>query len=344
MSAIASSSNIVSDSRWTTLSGPGKGATQEVMKALLVLGRSSDCDVVVNDPKASRKHAQVEYTSEGFEIKILSENNSMRINTEETARAILKDGDIISIGDSDIRFNTTNTKMRTKDNNTPRPAWQPQIVQPQSVAQIQMPQASGPAMVYEYPAEAAQPPPRRVKKPKPNYTRFYLYGGIVLVGIWLFSGSALKKKKEITIRSQEQIDQDIEAVKKMQEAVEELRKRNGINPSPEMRQAQENYVKGFRDFRKGQYERALESFQACLSLAPDHILCNRYLRLSYRKFNELIQYHMVLGRKYRDQEQYRACRAAFRNVMFMVKDTTSPTFKEARANFDACNSFIEGNF
>jgi pSer/pThr/pTyr-binding forkhead associated (FHA) protein len=336
MSSAVSSSAIASDSRWTTLSGPGKGSTQEVMKALLVIGRSSDCDVVVNDPKCSRKHAQVEYTADGFAIQILSESNSMRINGTDSDRSLLRDGDVISIGDTDIRFNTTNTKLRTRENSTPRPSWQPQIVPAQPVA-------AAPAAPYEYPPEAAIPP-RRPKGPKTGSKRFYLYGGIVLLGFWLFTGGTIKKKKELSIRTQEQIDQDIEAAKKMQEAAEELRRQTGQNPSPEMRQAQENYVKGFRDFRKGQYERALESFQACLSLAPDHILCNRYLRLSQRKFNELIQYHMVLGRKYRDQEQYRACRAAFRNVMFMVKDTTSPTFKEARANFDACNSFVEGNF
>jgi pSer/pThr/pTyr-binding forkhead associated (FHA) protein len=340
MSAIASSSNISSDSKWTTLSGPQKGSSQELTKALVVLGRSSDCDIVINDPKCSRRHAQVEVTPNGFEIQILSESNAMKINGRETQSTTIKDGDIITIGDTDIRFNTTNTKFRTKETSAPRSSlgWTPQIVTHPA------PQAVSPSP-YQYPAQPA-PTPRSSKrsKPKSNNSRVYIYGGIVLVGIWLFTGGTIKKKKEITIRTQEQIDQDIESAKKLQEAAEELRKQSNQNSSPEMRQAQENYVKGFRDFRKGQYERALESFQACLSLAPEHVLCNRYLRLSQRKFSELIQYHMVLGRKYRDQEQYMACRAAFRNVMFMVKDFSSPIFKEAKANFDACNSFVEGNF
>ena len=64
--------------------------------------------------------------------------------------------------------------------------------------------------------------------------------------------------------------QDIEAAKKLREAAQ-MQRKNNLTPTFEIRQAQENYIKGFRDFKKGQYERALESFQACLALYPDHI-------------------------------------------------------------------------
>jgi hypothetical protein len=103
-------------------------------------------------------------------------------------------------------------------------------------------------------------------------------------------------------------------------------------------------VRGFRDYRKGQYERSMVSFQACLALNPEHVLCNRYIRLSQRKFDELVQNQVVLGRKYRDQNQYQACRASFRNVMVMVKDANSKIYQEAKANYDACNAFVEGRY
>ena len=109
-------------------------------------------------------------------------------------------------------------------------------------------------------------------------------------------------------------------------------------------QAQETYIKAFRDYRKGQYERALEQFQACLSLAPQHALCNRYLRLSQRKFNELIQQQMILGRKYRDQNQFKACLASYRNVMVMIKDSQNVTYKEAKTNYDYCHYMVEGRY
>lgn len=324
--------SLASQSKWTVLNGPMKGAVQEITRHAMVIGRSSDCDIViVNDPKCSRKHAKVELTSHGFEIQSLSSSNALKVNGESVQSTVLEDGDVIGIGDTELQFNVVLgvPPVVARDRRSPL-----QIV-PANTAQ--------PVSPYDY-TKPAPNTPRPKARGGSNKGRFYLYGGVLLVVAFLFTGSPLKKKKVIPIRTQEQIDQDIESARKLQEAAEELRRKSNQNPSFEMRQAQENYVKGFRDFRKGQYERALESFQACLSLAPDHVLCNLYLRLSQRKFDELIQYQMVLGRQYRDQEQYRPCRAAFRNVMVMVRNPSSTLYKEAKANFDACNSFVEGNF
>ncbi len=108
--------------------------------------------------------------------------------------------------------------------------------------------------------------------------------------------------------------------------------------------AQAQYIKGFRDFKKGQYESGLLHFQQCLALQPQHELCQRYLRLSRKKIQELIQYHMVLGRKYKDQKQYQACSSTFRNVTFLVKDPSKKLFKEATQNYKYCENQLEGNF
>ena len=165
---------------------------------------------------------------------------------------------------------------------------------------------------------------------------------MVLVGIWLFSGTAAKKKAN-ALRSEQQIQQEIEEANKLRDAAEKMSLKR-VDGTVTARQAQENYVRGFRDYQKGQYERALFSFQACLALNPEHILCNRYLRLGQRKFDELVQSEMVLGMKYRDQNQYKACRSSFRNVMVMVKDANSQVFQQAKANYEACDALVEGRF
>jgi tetratricopeptide (TPR) repeat protein len=166
---------------------------------------------------------------------------------------------------------------------------------------------------------------------------------IALVGGYLILSDTKKKKEEFGLRTEQQMNADIESANKIKEARENENAKR-LDTAPTARQAQENYVRGFRDYRKGQYERALESFQACLALDPSHVLCNRYLRLSQRKFNEMVQYYVLLGRKYRDQNQFASCRAAFRNVMVMVKDANNETYKLAKANYEACNAFIEGRF
>ena len=59
-------------------------------------------------------------------------------------------------------------------------------------------------------------------------------------------------------------------------------------------EARSAFVQGFRDFKKGQYESSLSHFQNCLALEPNHTLCTRYISLSRKKIEELIQYNICL--------------------------------------------------
>jgi hypothetical protein len=170
-----------------------------------------------------------------------------------------------------------------------------------------------------------------------------IYAILGIVVLLLFTGNSKKKKDALAMRTEQQIQADIEAANKL-EAAAQTSAQKKLDDSVTAKQAQENFVRGFRDYRAGQFERSLDSFQACLALNPNHTLCNRYIRLAQRRFNEIVQYDMVLGRKYRDQNQFNPCRAAFRNVMVMVKDANSLIYKEAKANYDACNALAEGRY
>lgn len=310
------------ETKWTVINGPMKGSVRLMSLVQFTIGRSTECEfIVVNDPKVSRKHAFVSNENGVLNIASLNENNPVIVNGNPVTKVALNSGDVIAIGETEIQFNATTLPSA----HSQRPMF------------MMDPQMPGQRPTQPRPSRA-----RRVSGNDQNRNRFLIYGGILLIGFWLFSGSP-KKKKEVEIRTEQQIQADIEAANKLKELSDQQAMKR-LDGSLTAQQAQENYVRGFRDYKKGQFERALVSFQACLALNPEHILCNRYQRLSQRRFNELIQYEIVLGRKYRDQNQFKACRAAFRNVMVMVKDANSATYKEAKANYEACNSLVEGRF
>lgn len=308
--------SLAPETKWTVVKGPMKGAVRLMSQAQFTIGRSTDCEfVIVNDPKCSRKHATVLVTPQGVEVIADNEKNPMLINGREVLRARLNDGDVLTLGETDIQFNAAARRLDPAHMAVFRPQGHGMPAQPRNRA-------------------------RREKKSNPMLLVLYFMLGIGALFIFTPSG---KKKKTIDPRTEKQIEADIDAANKLRESAEAAAIKR-MDESLTARQAQENYVRGFRDYKKGQYERSLVSFQACLAMAPEHVLCNRYLRLAQRKFNELIQMEMVLGRRYRDQNQYKACRAAFRNVMVMVKDANSSAYKEAKANYEACNSFVEGRF
>jgi hypothetical protein len=70
----------------------------------LSIGRLPDNDVVVADPKASRKHTEIRPAGNGFLLVDLQSTNGTKVNGTNVGEHILVDGDRISIGATEFRF------------------------------------------------------------------------------------------------------------------------------------------------------------------------------------------------------------------------------------------------
>jgi hypothetical protein len=82
---------------------PG-GAVHEVAleSAVAVVGRDPSCDLVINDPKCSRRHAVVESGPGGLVIRDSGSANGILVNGRRTERAPLAAGDVFRIGDVEV--------------------------------------------------------------------------------------------------------------------------------------------------------------------------------------------------------------------------------------------------
>jgi hypothetical protein len=70
----------------------------------LVLGRMSDSDIVVADPRSSRRHAEIRPAGHGFAIADLGSMNGTTVNGAAIREQPLQDGDEIRIGSTVLRF------------------------------------------------------------------------------------------------------------------------------------------------------------------------------------------------------------------------------------------------
>ena len=68
------------------------------------MGRQADCVIVLADPNASRKHAEIRAASEGFDLIDLGSTNGTRVNGEVVTTRRLAHGDLITIGNTVLRF------------------------------------------------------------------------------------------------------------------------------------------------------------------------------------------------------------------------------------------------
>jgi two-component system, cell cycle response regulator len=97
----------------TFLSGPALGKEIPLIHRQLVLGRGSDCDIMIPDPSVSRKHLQVSCrkvvkNGEKPKLKVvlqdLGSSNGTMVNYVSVRRAVLKPGDKIFLGRVILKF------------------------------------------------------------------------------------------------------------------------------------------------------------------------------------------------------------------------------------------------
>src|SRR3954469_18365275 len=73
----------------------------------IVVGRSSELDMVLVEDMVSRRHARIECTEEQIVIEDLGSTNGTFVNGEKIKRATLKEGDRVLIGTSILKVVST---------------------------------------------------------------------------------------------------------------------------------------------------------------------------------------------------------------------------------------------
>jgi two-component system, cell cycle response regulator len=89
------------------LYGPNLGRRYPLGPDEVILGRGADVHIVLDADSVSRRHARVKLAAEsgaGFVLEDLGSTNGSYVNDRRVERALLKDGDIIRIGVTILKF------------------------------------------------------------------------------------------------------------------------------------------------------------------------------------------------------------------------------------------------
>lgn len=80
------------------------GRRHELTKRKVVVGRSRDCDITIDDANISRRHAEIRQENGGYWIVDLDSTNGVEVNGERVKRAELTHEDAIVLGTTDVTF------------------------------------------------------------------------------------------------------------------------------------------------------------------------------------------------------------------------------------------------
>jgi hypothetical protein len=92
------------------------GQAHALTQPTTVLGRGADCDIVISDRQASRRHVEVCREAQGFTLRDRGSTNGTWLNGARlNAPALLQDGDAIRIGNACFTFRDPDATLENAD-------------------------------------------------------------------------------------------------------------------------------------------------------------------------------------------------------------------------------------
>lgn len=345
------------------LKGPHAGERFEFQKAQIRMGRDSDNDIVLSkDPRISRHHLEIKQREGHFHVVNVSQKNYVLQNGQNVTNEKIENFAVIQLGDTEFRFliqgNTQAmeplvTKMPAHlgiapaAKAAPLPGESAAAVKPLAVPGAFPPprkSPGGPSPRAQFRTASRGSSPSAIDKlvSNPKFSLFAVVGFIAIVMLFSSLGDKTKKAENRAFRTEEELTVVREEAENELKAFEEHKAR--MNQQI-YQKAYENFLRGYRDYRQGQFLRARESFQVVLNLDPENELARRYLNLAKIRFDELVKFHMLQGRRYLEKQNYRMCKASFQTVMTMLgNDPSNPEYKEALMTHRQCAAAMERRF
>jgi pSer/pThr/pTyr-binding forkhead associated (FHA) protein len=84
--------------------GVGLGKTLPLGDRRVLAGRGDDADLLIDDPAASRRHFEIGEQGGSYLLKDLRSTNGTQVNHVTVAECRLTNGDIITVGETDVGF------------------------------------------------------------------------------------------------------------------------------------------------------------------------------------------------------------------------------------------------
>src|SRR5262245_37716193 len=95
------------------VAGPDRGRVVAMSVFPILIGRGRDTDTCLNDPYVSRAHCRIEMRGTDLSLVALTTNSGTFVNNQRISEHVLRVGDIIRIGDTQLRLEKELTDQTT---------------------------------------------------------------------------------------------------------------------------------------------------------------------------------------------------------------------------------------
>lgn len=243
--------------RLRILKGADVGATFVLKASSVTLGRGDEVNIVIGDLKASRTHARLDFTQEGWVVSDLGSANGIFFQGEYIRKFGIRSGEHFTLGETIIEFLVSDEKSRI----LLAPPKDPNEVERQDMALAHQ------KIKVQNLAHGAQ-----VAKKKTSPRSLLLMAAAVGVYFYLDSQNSSKapKPEPKPIASKDgtvPADEDRALASYLPSSVSKDVEKT----------ADQYYWLGFREYMEGNYLRAKDNFELALQVNPAHEKARHYL-------------------------------------------------------------------
>lgn len=291
-------------------SGPDAGKGFRIKPPKITVGRDPQCQIALTDPKVSRTQCVIKIANNVTCVDVSSRKTTL-INGKPCGTTILKPGDVISFGQTKMKF-MTRTSEKAK-------------------AQL--------------PGQGGQPVVSKEKQEGRNH--LYIFMGIILCLAATYK--VLEKepvaKKQVQLATTEDLKKQIEETNErsslLRESYEEKKK---LSQKKYLYQVEKHFITGFRDYQNGRYGRALDSFGTTIATDQNHSQAQQYAKTARKKREELIDTHLRDGQKYKSKLMYNRCAAEFEKAIVLINNNKSNKYELAKSQLEECRLLMSGGY
>ncbi|MDD0854450.1 FHA domain-containing protein [Halobacteriovorax sp. GB3] len=267
------------------LTGKNKGLCYYIQGKRVVLGRGKDCDVQVLDVKASREHLEIVAVGRGLVLTDLKSQNGVVVNDLKVSQHELKDGDKIIIGTTVLKYGEIEVKNEL----------------------VEVDEEDD----EDEEEEELEEVEKSKSKKKPN-RRVLIYGIVALLAAFFLLPEEDTKGPKKAKKTNNQVSADL---------TKNFIKKKETDEDKELQDTIETYIhRGQREYREGNYFRAMEEFRRALILSPEHGRASFYMEKAKQRLDEKIKKTFISARQETEALKYDAAVVSYCSVVKLLQD------------------------
>lgn len=310
--------------RLLCMTGPNKGKVYYLTGKRAVIGRGETADIQIVDTKISREHAELSFAENAYTITDLGAANGIIVSDQKVKQKKLGDGEKIVIGQTVFKYNVIEVTQLTEmmiAEATPDSALAKEI---KKGVKVKVP-VKAPKGEEDY-------KPEKVNTKANSKTRFLIFGVVaVALAFMLIGGDDTKApiKGPVVKNNELEVFNETMSVKVGKDDADVKKKLDALIHS------------GRREFREGNYFRAMEEFRLALLLSPNNGQASFYLSKAKQRLDDEITENFEKGAQEQDSKKFQAAIVSFCSVAQLIKEyPDDERYKNAMTKLSAIESAL----